>query len=284
MARAVALCAEFDSPDDGEDAEDPRSGVVREKGGRHYAVTRYAWSRRTHVEYDPLRQPLVLTIDEFQVPDSSIGTLAPQEAHGGIRQSSGLEWTSSASQILPELPMEQRGAQRVRDGTPPMAICLLFHLALLMFSSSAPTHANSDRVGSICVEESREGPDGVLEGWDPTLVDPCTWFYVTCGTNRVTRLDLRNAKPSGSLVPELGKLECLQYLELYMNYLQGPIPKELGGLKSLVSLDLYRNNLTGSIPASLSKLFNLKFLRLNGNRLDGEPRREHWRFQNLCWS
>lgn len=32
-------------------------------------------------------------------------------------------------------------------------------------------------------------PNGVLGSWDPTLVDPCTWFHVTCDSdNRVTRL------------------------------------------------------------------------------------------------
>lgn len=32
-------------------------------------------------------------------------------------------------------------------------------------------------------------PENVLQSWDPTLVDPCTWFHVTCDTdNRVTRL------------------------------------------------------------------------------------------------
>lgn len=32
-------------------------------------------------------------------------------------------------------------------------------------------------------------PQHVLESWDPTLVDPCTWFHVTCDAhNRVTRL------------------------------------------------------------------------------------------------
>ncbi|OVA09633.1 Leucine-rich repeat [Macleaya cordata] len=125
-------------------------------------------------------------------------------------------------------------------------------------------------------------PGNVLQSWDPTLVNPCTWFHVTCDRdNRVTRLDLGNAKLSGNLVPELGKLERLQYLELYKNQLVGHIPKEVGGLKSLVSLDLYHNNLTGSIPPSLSRLSHLKFLRLNGNRLTGRIPRDLTKLQNL---
>ncbi|KAJ0721043.1 putative non-specific serine/threonine protein kinase [Helianthus annuus] len=63
------------------------------------------------------------------------------------------------------------------------------------------------------LRRSVKDPTNVLQSWDPTLVDPCTWFHVTCDSdNRVTRLDLGNAKLSGNLVPDLGKLERLQYL------------------------------------------------------------------------
>ncbi|XP_038694515.1 leucine-rich repeat protein 1-like [Tripterygium wilfordii] len=154
---------------------------------------------------------------------------------------------------------------------------LLFHfvVVLLLLTSSTLINANVEGDALFSLRRVVQDPQKVLQSWDPTLVDPCTWFHVTCDTdNRVTRLDLGNAKLSGNLAPELGKLERLQYLELYMNELVGPIPEELGGLKSLVSLDLYHNNLTGSIPSSLSKLPNLKFLRLNGNRLSGRIPRE----------
>ncbi|KDP23288.1 hypothetical protein JCGZ_23121 [Jatropha curcas] len=158
-----------------------------------------------------------------------------------------------------------------------MAICTLFHLLVLVLLSitGAPINANIEGDALYAFRAAVKDPEHVLQSWDPTLVDPCTWFHVTCdGDNRVTRLDLGNAKLSGSLVPELGKLERLQYLELYMNQLVGAIPMELGNLKSLISLDLYHNNLTGSIPSSLSKLSNLNFMRLNSNRLTGRiPRK-----------
>ncbi|CAI0627448.1 unnamed protein product [Linum tenue] len=151
-----------------------------------------------------------------------------------------------------------------------------FHLLLAILPLMVP-HATANLEGDalFALRRAVKDPGLKLQSWDPTLVDPCTWFHVTCDSdNRITRLDLGNAKLSGKLVPELGKLERLQYLELYMNELMGPIPKELGNLKSLLSLDLYHNNLTGSIPSSLSKLSNLKFLRLNGNRLSGRIPRE----------
>uniref|UniRef100_A0A2N9E6J1 Protein kinase domain-containing protein n=1 Tax=Fagus sylvatica TaxID=28930 RepID=A0A2N9E6J1_FAGSY len=113
-------------------------------------------------------------------------------------------------------------------------------------------------------------PNNVLQSWDPTLVNPCTWFHVTCNNdNSVIRVDLGNAALSGTLVPQLGQLKNLQYLELYSNNISGQIPSDLGNLTSLVSLDLYLNVFTGPIPDTLGKLSKLRFLRLNNNSLSG---------------
>lgn len=30
---------------------------------------------------------------------------------------------------------------------------------------------------------SWKDPNNVLESWDPTLVNPCTWFHITCNNN-----------------------------------------------------------------------------------------------------
>lgn len=134
---------------------------------------------------------------------------------------------------------------------------------------------NSEGDTLYTLRRSLSDPDNVLQSWDPTLVNPCTWFHVTCNQdNRVTRVDLGNSNLSGHLVPELGKLKYLQYLELYKNHIQGTIPVELGNLRSLISLDLYSNNISGTIPASLGKLKSLVFLRLNDNQLTGQIPRE----------
>ncbi|KAJ0010986.1 hypothetical protein Pint_33774 [Pistacia integerrima] len=118
-------------------------------------------------------------------------------------------------------------------------------------------------------------PTNVLQSWDPTLVNPCTWFHVTCdANNHVIRLDLGNSNISGTLGPELGQFQHLQYLELYRNDIGGKIPKELGNLKNLVSMDLYGNRFEGEIPKSLAKLKSLRFLRLNNNKLIGSIPRE----------
>ncbi|GMH08089.1 hypothetical protein Nepgr_009929 [Nepenthes gracilis] len=134
---------------------------------------------------------------------------------------------------------------------------------------------NSEGDALYALRRSLSDPDNDLESWDPNLVNPCTWFHITCNRdNSVTRVDLGNSNLSGHLVPDLGKLEHLQYLELYKNNIQGTIPRELGNLKNLISLDLYNNNISGTIPPELGKLKSLVFLRLNNNHLTGPIPRE----------
>ncbi|CAM0883158.1 unnamed protein product [Alopecurus aequalis] len=124
-------------------------------------------------------------------------------------------------------------------------------LALVAALVVALAGANSEGDALSALRRSLRDPGGVLQSWDPTLVNPCTWFHVTCDRdNRVTRL------------------------ELYKNNIDGMIPSELGDLKNLISLDLYKNNVSGTIPSTLGKLKSLVFLRLNGNRLTGPIPRE----------
>ncbi|XP_031282209.1 leucine-rich repeat protein 1-like [Pistacia vera] len=113
-------------------------------------------------------------------------------------------------------------------------------------------------------------PNNVLQSWDPTLVNPCNWFHVTCNSkNSVTRVDLGNAGLHGPLVPQLGNLTNLQYLEVFENNITGSIPDEIGHLTSLVSLDLYNNKLSGPIPATLGNLKSLRFMNVANNSLAG---------------
>ncbi|KAI3445705.1 hypothetical protein Pfo_002370 [Paulownia fortunei] len=148
------------------------------------------------------------------------------------------------------------------------AILYCFVLVLARFSRVS---ANAEGDALNALKSNLADPNNVLQSWDPTLVNPCTWFHVTCNSdNSVTRVDLGNANLSGQLVSQLGQLPNLQYLELYSNTISGRIPNELGNLTNLVSLDLYLNNLSGPIPDTLGKLQRLRFLRLNNNSLSGE--------------
>ncbi|KAA3488521.1 BRASSINOSTEROID INSENSITIVE 1-associated receptor kinase 1-like [Gossypium australe] len=114
-------------------------------------------------------------------------------------------------------------------------------------------------------------PNNVLQSWDPTLDNPCRWFNVTCNNEySVTRVEVGNANLSGKLVPDLGLLTNLQFLELVGNNISGVIPEELGNLTNLVCLNLSLNALTGHIPTTLGKLQKLRFLSLNDNSLTGQ--------------
>lgn len=145
--------------------------------------------------------------------------------------------------------------------------------ALALLSPSASSNTEGDALYAL--RRSLVDPENVLKSWDPTLVNPCTWFHITCNQeNRVTRMDLGNSNLSGHLVPDLAKLEHLQYLELYKNNIEGTIPAELGNLKNLISLDLYNNNISGTIPPTLGRLKSLVFLRINDNKLSGSIPRE----------
>ncbi|KAL5712799.1 Leucine-rich repeat protein 2 [Ranunculus cassubicifolius] len=158
---------------------------------------------------------------------------------------------------------------------------LISSLSLLLFISSTIS-TNTEGNALHALRTRFEDPTNVLQSWDPTLVNPCTWFHVTCdANNHVIRLDLGNSNISGSLGPELGQLQHLQYLELYRNNIKGKLPKELGNLKNLISMDLYENEIEGSIPKSLAKLKSLKFLRLNNNKFTGSIPRELAKLTNL---
>ncbi|KAF8652245.1 hypothetical protein HU200_062881 [Digitaria exilis] len=132
--------------------------------------------------------------------------------------------------------------------------------------------ASCNSEGDILYKQRQlwKDPNDVLASWDPTLVNPCTWFHVTCNNdNSVIRIDLGNAGISGTLIPDLGGLQNLQYLELYDNNMTGTIPAALGNLSKLVSLDLYGNQFTGDIPAELGAISTLRYLRLYENNLTG---------------
>lgn len=146
-------------------------------------------------------------------------------------------------------------------------------VALVMVSvastteSWSPTNPDADALNAL--KKSLTDPKKVLESWDPSIGDACTYFHVTCTAGRITRVDLGDFNLSGRLVPELGKLDALEYLQMFKNKLQGTIPTEIGNLKKLKSLQLYDNNLTGPIPTSIGNLKSLIFLRLENNQLSG---------------
>ncbi|RZC44546.1 hypothetical protein C5167_037491 [Papaver somniferum] len=130
-----------------------------------------------------------------------------------------------------------------------MEMRLVLCLVTLLFSFVSTISANSEGDILYGFRTRLSDPNNVLQSWDPTLVNPCTWFHVTCDNNNlVIRLDLGNASLSGSLSRQLGQLQHLQYLRLNKNKLTGSIPRELTKLSKLQVFDVSNNDLCGTIP------------------------------------
>ncbi|KAH0936431.1 hypothetical protein HID58_013548, partial [Brassica napus] len=80
--------------------------------------------------------------------------------------------------------------------------------------------------------------------------DPCKWVAVQCdGSNRVTRIQLKQKGISGTLPLDLQKLSELIVLEFFSNKISGPVP-DLSGLTHLQRLNLH-DNLFDSTPKNL---------------------------------
>ena len=104
--------------------------------------------------------------------------------------------------------------------------------------------------------------DTPISDWDGVTVQG--------SPSRVKRLVLVEDSLTGTLPPELGRLDGLEYLWLGYNQPTGEIPAALGGLSNLKSLTLNQNRLTGAIPRDLGRLSRLEAIWLNENQLNGE--------------
>nr|CAB3478629.1 unnamed protein product [Digitaria exilis] len=212
-----------------------------------------------------------------------LGSSDPLFPSGGLLYTSAGPFLLAAVPLLP-LPLLLRPSSVARvqirpqpDLAPGMAAAARAAGALAVALVLALAGANSEGDALSALRRSLRDPGGVLQSWDPTLVNPCTWFHVTCDRdNRVTRLDLGNLNLSGHLVPELGKLEHLQYLRLNGNRLTGAIPRELAAISSLKVVDVSSNDLCGTIPTSGP------FERIPLSNFEKNPRLEGPELQGLA--
>ncbi|XP_027067036.1 LRR receptor-like serine/threonine-protein kinase FEI 1 isoform X2 [Coffea arabica] len=113
--------------------------------------------------------------------------------------------------------------------------------------------------------------DGVIQQWRPEDPDPCGWKGVKCDpkSKRVISLSLPGHKLSGSISPDIGKLDQLQFLALHDNNFYGTIPSDIGNCTYLGSLFLQGNYLSGLIPSELGNISELENLDLSSNSLSG---------------
>ncbi|KAK2974498.1 hypothetical protein RJ640_018663 [Escallonia rubra] len=146
----------------------------------------------------------------------------------------------------------------------------LSFLLPILFSLTLTISTNYEGNALHALRSRLSDPNHVLQSWDPTLVNSCTWFHVTCDSNNhVIRLELYHNNIGGKLPKELGKLKSLVSMDLYGNRFQGKIPKSFANLKSLRFLRLNDNKLSGSIPRELTTLSNLKVFDVSNNDLCG---------------
>ncbi|PHT97583.1 Protein NSP-INTERACTING KINASE 1 [Capsicum chinense] len=153
-----------------------------------------------------------------------------------------------------------------------IAAAFLYIAAFLALWGSAagllsPKGVNFEVQALMAIKTVLKDPHGVLDNWDSTSVDPCSWAMVTCSTESlVIGLGLPSQNLSGTLSPSIGNLTNLQIILLQNNNITGPIPKEIGRLSKLQTLDLSDNFVTGDIPLSLGHLNDLKYI-IVGNPL-----------------
>ncbi|KAK9187162.1 hypothetical protein WN944_018553 [Citrus x changshan-huyou] len=117
-----------------------------------------------------------------------------------------------------------------------------------------------------------QDPLGALGSWNASI-HFCSWHGVTCSRRhqqRVTILDLRSLKLSGSISPHIGNLSFLKKLYLENNSFTNQITSEVGRLQRLEVLFLHNNSIGGEIPANISSCSNLIQIDLSGNQLMGK--------------
>ncbi|XWS64125.1 hypothetical protein CRYUN_Cryun06bG0159900 [Craigia yunnanensis] len=102
-------------------------------------------------------------------------------------------------------------------------------------------------------------PHGVLDNWDETYRDPCSWTMVTRSPDGlVVGLGAPSQDLSGTLAPTIGNLTNIQFVRLTNNNLSGEIPASLANLTQLNLIDLSFNNLSGQVPTFPAKIFNIE--------------------------
>ncbi|PHU20402.1 hypothetical protein BC332_11553 [Capsicum chinense] len=101
--------------------------------------------------------------------------------------------------------------------------------------------------------------------------DACRDGYgVKCLNGRINRLNITNVGIIGTLRDfPFSSLPFLEYVDLSMNNLSGPIPAEIGKLINLVEVDLNTNQLEGHIPPEIGNLINAKLFSVFSNELSG---------------
>ncbi|CBI35487.3 unnamed protein product, partial [Vitis vinifera] len=174
----------------------------------------------------------------------------------------------------------------------------ILHFQIILFSSMNTVEAldaNPNKQALLSFKSTVSDPQNALSDWNSSS-SHCTWFGVTCTSNRTSvqslhlpgvglsgqipaglshcynlrEINLRRNQLVGPLPSQLGHLSRLKFMDVYANNLSGAIPPTFGNLTSLTHLNLGRNNFRDEIPKELGNLHNLVLLRLSENQLSGQ--------------
>lgn len=79
---------------------------------------------------------------------------------------------------------------------------------------------------------------------------------------------------TGTIPPEISRLDNLLILDLNYNKLQGSLPDGIYNMVQLRQLDINHNEFTGQISPRIGNLVNLRFIQVDNNRFEGNIPRE----------
>ncbi|CAI5467200.1 unnamed protein product [Closterium sp. Yama58-4] len=142
---------------------------------------------------------------------------------------------------------------------------------------SSRNNSDAEQMAALLQQKAEWGNPPQLRSW-ALGGDPCAdgwWGVVSCSKDefnetRVSALMLPGMGLEGSLLPDLGRLSCLTFLDLMNNNgIRGTLPSALSSLSQLQVLSLRNCSLTGRIPAVYGALSALQVLLLDSNRLQG---------------
>jgi hypothetical protein len=100
----------------------------------------------------------------------------------------------------------------------------------------------------------------------------CSWFTTEPSCNqqgRLVSLNLNDNGLMGSIPPELGLLQDVQFIRFSKNHLTGSLPSSLSKLVHLKHFDVSFNLLTSTLPTSYGSWVDLKELRIAHNKFSG---------------
>ncbi|EXB59774.1 putative LRR receptor-like serine/threonine-protein kinase [Morus notabilis] len=109
-----------------------------------------------------------------------------------------------------------------------------------------------------------------MDEWTPSSNSHCSWPGITCTSNSVTGLSLRNVNITGPVPSFICDLKNVTTINLGDNYIPGEFPRAVFNCSKLEALDLSENYFVGTLPDDIDKLAKLQRLVLGGNNFTGD--------------